>query len=67
MVGNVTATSHMKHMDIGYKYSNQYEEDETVKIMHLKSAAGNSNILIKNLDCKLHVKHSSKMIDEQLE
>ena len=36
MVGNVTVTS-TKHVDIRYKYVNEYVEDGIVKILFMKS------------------------------
>ena len=48
MVGNITNTSHTKHVDICYKYANDYVEDGIVKIIFAKSADNNSDILTKN-------------------
>ena len=33
MASNITTTCHMKHVDIRYKYVNEYVEDGVVKIV----------------------------------
>ena len=47
IANNVTTTCHMKHLDIWYKYVNEFVEDEIVKIIFSKSADNDSNILTK--------------------
>ena len=54
-----------KHMDVRYKYVNEYVEDRAVKIIFVKSADNDSNILTKNLSAELHEKHSRKMVGEK--
>ena len=53
--------NHTKHVDIRYKYVNEYLEDGTVKIIFVKSAENDSDILTKNLSAELHNKHSRNM------
>ena len=65
MASNITAMNHTKHVDIRYKYVNEYVEDGTVKIIFVKSADNNSDILTKNLSAELHNKHSRKMVVEK--
>ena len=60
MACNITTTCHTKHVDIRYKYVNEYAEDRVVKII-FKSTDNDSNILNKNLSPELHKKHSRKM------
>ena len=48
MVGNMIATRHNKHMDISYKYVNEYAENEIDKIVFLKSAENDSGTLTNN-------------------
>ena len=47
MASNIMTISHTKHVDIWYKYVNEYVEDGIVKIIFLKSADNGSNILTK--------------------
>ena len=45
MASNITTTCHTKHVDIRYKYVNEYVEDRVVKIMFAKSTDNDSDIL----------------------
>ena len=65
MASNVNTTSHTKHMDIWYKNVNKYVKDGIVKIIFVKSADNDSDILTKNLSAELHEKHSKKMVIEK--
>ena len=65
MASNITTSNHTKHVDIRYKYVNEYVEDGTVKIIIFKSADNDSDVLTKNLSADLHDKHSKKMIMEK--
>ena len=62
MARNVTATSGTKHVDIRYRYVNSNEciDDGIVKIVFVKSAEHDSNILAKNLSRDLHYRQSKK-------
>ena len=62
MASNIMTTSHTKHVDIWYKYVNEYVEDGIVKIIFVKSADNDSNILTKNLSAELYKKHARKMV-----
>ena len=53
MASNIMTTSHTKHVDIQYKYVNEYVEDGIVKI------------ITKNLSTDLHEKHARKMVVEK--
>ena len=65
MTINITTTSHIKHLDVKYKYVNEYVENEIVKIFFVKSTENDSDILMKNLCGELHEKHSRNMINEK--
>ena len=65
MASNIMTTSHTKHVDIWYKYVNEYVEDGIVKIIFVKSTDNDSNILTKNLSTELHEKHARKMVVEE--
>ena len=64
MGGNVIAMSHIKHVDIKYKYVNEYVKDDIAKIVFIKCGENGSNILMKNPGRELHQKHSKKFIGE---
>ena len=64
VAGDVTASSHVKHVDIRHKYMNEYVKEDIVKIIVVKSVDKVSDILTKNLSNELHGKHSNKMICE---
>ena len=61
----ITTMCHTKHVDIRYKYVNEYVEDRVVKIGFVQSAENDSNILTKNLSAKLHDKYLKKMVIEK--
>ena len=65
MASNITTTCCTKNVDIRYKYVNEYVEDGVVKIVFVKSADNDSNILTKNFSAELHEKHSKKMVIEK--
>ena len=54
-------------MGIRYKNVNEYIEDVMVKIVFIKSAENESNILNKSLSGDLQEKHSKKMTGEKPE
>ena len=54
MVSNITTMSCTKHMNIRYKYVNEYVEGRVVKTVFVKSADNDSIILAKNLSAELH-------------
>ena len=56
MDSNIFTTSHTKHVDIKYKYLNEYVEDRIVKIIFVKTTENDSNILTKNLSAKQNKK-----------
>ena len=66
MASNITTMSHTKHVDIRHKYVIKYIEDGVIKIIFVKSADNDSDILTKNLSTELHKKHSKKMVGEKL-
>ncbi len=59
---NITTTGCSKHVDIYYKFVTEYIEDEIIKVIFVKSAYNDSDIMSKNLGSELHSKHGSKMI-----
>ena len=65
IAGNIAATMSSKHVDIRYKYVNKYVQDRIVKIIFVKSAEKDSDILTKNLGREFHAEHESKIIGEK--
>ena len=65
MASNITTTCCAKHVDIRYKYVNEFVEDEVVKIVFMKSADDNGDILTKTLSSDLHEKHTKKIVVEK--
>ena len=65
MANNITTTCHTKHVDIRYKYVNEYVGVRVVKMIFVKSADNDSDILTKNLSAELHEKHSKKIVIEK--
>ena len=47
MASNITTMSCTKHVDIRYKYINEYAENGVVKIIFAKSDENDSNILTR--------------------
>ena len=47
MASNITTKSHTRQMDIRYKYVNDYVEARVVKIIFVKPADNDSDILTK--------------------
>ena len=66
MASNITTMSCTKHVDIRYKYMNEYVEDGIVKIVFIKSTKNNSNILTKNISVDLNGKHLKGLVGEKL-
>ena len=47
MASNIATMPHTKHIDIRHKYANKYVKDKVVKIIFVKSAKNDRNILSK--------------------
>ena len=62
MSQNINTTNRTKHVDIRTKYVNEYCEDGVLKIIFVKSADNDSDIMTKNLSSDLHTKHANKLI-----
>ena len=45
MAGSITATSHTKHVDIRYRYVNEYVADDIAKIVFVQSVKNDANTL----------------------
>ena len=58
MASNITNMSCTKHVDIRYKYLNEYVQDGIVKIAFSESVDNDSNIFTKNVSADLPEKTS---------
>ena len=65
MAGNLTVTSHTKHVHLRYKNVNDCVEDGTVKIAFGKFIENDNDFLTRNLNRELNKKHLNKMIDKK--
>ena len=65
MVSNIITTCHTKHVDIRCKCVNEYVEDRVVKIIFVKSAENDNDILTKKLSAELHEKHLKRLVGEK--
>jgi hypothetical protein len=64
MAENVTTTSRTKHVDIRYKFVNEYVEDGIIKIIFVRSQNNTSDIMTKNLGGDLYTKHAGGLVGE---
>ena len=62
MSKNITTTGPTKHVDVRFKYVNEYVEEVIVKIMFVRLSKNDSDICTKNLGTNLYGKHSRKMV-----
>ena len=64
MERNTTTISCTKHVDVRYKYLNEYVEDGIVKIVFLRLLTMIVTFS-KDLNAELHEKHSTKMVGKK--
>ena len=62
MTNNITTTGCTKHVDIHFEFVTDYNEGEIIKVIFVKSANNDNDIMTNNLGSELHYKHASKMI-----
>ena len=62
MSKNITTAGRTKHVDVRFKYVNEYVEEGIVKIIFVRSNENDSDIFTKNLGGDLYAKHSRKMV-----
>ena len=65
IVQNITTSSCTKHVDVHYKYVNEFVEDEVVKILFVKLKVNDADLFTKNLRGELHSMHSSKLVSDK--
>ena len=62
MSKNVTTTSRTKHVHVRTRYVNEYQEDGVIKIIFVKSADNDSDILTKNMTSDGFIRHANKIV-----
>ena len=65
MANNVTTSNRTKHVDVRYRYVNEFVEDGFVKIVFVRSEENDSDGFTKNLGGELHDKHKVKFIADK--
>ena len=62
MSKNITTTKRTKHVDVRFKYVNEYVKEGIVQIIFVRSNKNDSDIFTKNLGTDLCGKHSRKIV-----
>jgi transposase InsO family protein len=65
MANNVTTSNRTKHVDVRYRYVNEFVEDGFVTIIFVRSEENDSDGFTKNLGSELYEKHSVKFIADK--
>ena len=65
MSENMAVSQRTKHVDIRYKFVNEFVEDGFLRIVFVRSEENDADMFTKNLKGELHEKHARKMIDEK--
>ena len=65
MSENLAVSQRTKHVDIRYKFVNEFVEDGFLRIIFVRSEDNDADMFTKNLKGELHEKHSKKMIGEK--
>jgi len=65
MSENVVVSQRTKHVDVRYKFVNEFVEDGFLKIRFVRSEDNDADIFTKNLKGELHERHMRKMICEK--
>ena len=67
IANNVTTSPRTKHIDVRYRFVNEFIEDGIIKIIFVKTEENDSDGFTKNLSGELHEKHKTKFIAERNE
>ena len=65
MSENVLVSQRTKHVDIHYRFIQEFVFDKFIKVIFVKTENNDSDIFTKNLGGDLHERHLSKMIIEK--
>ena len=62
---NAKLSQPIKHVDICYKYVNEYEEDEIIKIVFVQSKNKDADVFTKNAIVVNYLKQTFKLMLEE--
>ena len=62
IANNPTNSDCTKHVDVRYKYVNEFVEDGVIKIIFVRSADNRADIMTKNTGGELQNKHAEDMV-----
>ena len=65
MSENIVTSQRTKHIDVRYKFVNEFVEDGFVKIIFVRSEENDADLFTKNLGGELYEKHARKMIERK--
>ncbi len=65
MSENVSVSQRTKHVDIHYRFVQEFVLDRFIKVIFVRTENNDSDIFTKNLGGDLHERHSKKMIVEK--
>ena len=65
MSENVSVSQRTKHVDVRYRFVQEFVFDGFIKVIFVKTENNDSDIFTKNLGGILHERHSKKMIVEK--
>ena len=62
---NAKTSQRTKHVDMQYKYINEYVEDGIIKVSYVTSENNDADVFTKNTNEATFLKHSSKFMSER--
>ena len=65
MSENVSVSQRTKHVDIRYRFVQEFVLDGFIKVVFVKTADNDADIFTKNFGGELHYRHSRKIIIEK--
>ncbi len=65
MSENVSVSQRTKHVDVRYRFVQEFVVDGFIKVVFVKSEDNDADLFTKNLGGELHGKHSSKMVENK--
>jgi hypothetical protein len=65
MSENIAISDKSKHVDIRYRFVNEFVQDKFLRIIFVRTADNDADIFTKNLPGELFKKHARKMITEK--
>ena len=62
MAENVAVSQRTKHIDVRYRFVQEFVMDGFLRIIFVRTGDNNADIFTKNLSDELHEKHCNKMV-----